>query len=205
MLLCRVIMEESNYNLTIHEFQEIRDIKLNKIGQVNILVGVNGSGKTRMIKAIEIYYNHSSIRYISPHSYIVNNDFAFLLSKVIKQNFKDNIIELLQEIDENISDLEILNSPVSGFEVYIQHNKLGLTPVTNLGDGIRRLLYISLMIIQVKGGVLLIDEIESSIHTEVLKTSMQWLIKCCKKLDIQLEASQKVWGNSPTVSGQIWN
>lgn len=127
--------------------------------------------------------------FVSAYSHISEQRLSRLLSEVRMQYFKTNVIDLLQQLDHNISDLEILNSPLSGFEVYIQHDHLGLTPVSNLGYGIRRLLYISLIIIQAKGGVLLIDEIESSIHTEALKFSMQWLVKWCKELDIQLFAT----------------
>ena len=115
-----------------------------------------------------------------------------LLSEATLQNFKSDVIKLLQQIDTNISDIEILLSPQSTssrFNIYIQHEKLGLAPVSTFGDGIRRLLHIALKLASVKGGILLIDELESTIHTEALQSSFQWLVKWCTEMDVQLFAT----------------
>lgn len=114
-----------------------------------------------------------------------------LLSEARFDNFKSDVLELLQQIDQNISDIEILLPPgsKSAFNIYIIHEKLGLAPVSTFGDGIRRLLHIALKLASVKGGILLIDELESTIHTEALQNSFNWLVKWCKKMDVQLFAT----------------
>jgi AAA15 family ATPase/GTPase len=115
-----------------------------------------------------------------------------LLSEATHQNFKSDVIQLLKQIDNNISDIEILLPPESmssRFNIYIQHKKLGLAPVSTFGDGIRRLLHIALKLASVKGGILLIDELESTIHTEALQSSFQWLVKWCTEMDVQLFAT----------------
>ena len=115
-----------------------------------------------------------------------------LLSEATFQNFKADVIKLLKQIDNNISDIEILLPPESissRFNIYIQHEKLGLAPVSTFGDDIRRLLHIALKLASVKGGILLIDELESTIHTEALQNSFQWLVKWCTEMDVQLFAT----------------
>ena len=115
-----------------------------------------------------------------------------LLSEATFQNFKADVIKLLKQIDNNISDIEILLPPESissRFNIYIQHEKLGLAPVSTFGDGIRRLLHIALKLASVKGGILLIDELESTIHTEALQNSFRWLVKWCTEMDVQLFAT----------------
>jgi energy-coupling factor transporter ATP-binding protein EcfA2 len=115
-----------------------------------------------------------------------------LLSEATYQNFKSDVIQLLKQMDNNISDIEILLPPESmssRFNIYIQHKKLGLAPVSTFGDGIRRLLHIALKLASVKGGILLIDELESTIHTEALQNSFQWLVKWCTEMDVQLFAT----------------
>ncbi|MEH1917792.1 AAA family ATPase [Nostoc sp.] len=115
-----------------------------------------------------------------------------LLSEARFQNFKSDVVKLLQQMDTNISDIEILLSPESissQFNIYIQHEKLGLAPISSFGDGIRRLLHIALKLASVKGGILLIDELESTIHTEALQSSFQWLVKWCTEMDVQLFAT----------------
>jgi energy-coupling factor transporter ATP-binding protein EcfA2 len=115
-----------------------------------------------------------------------------LLSEATHQYFKADVVKLLQQMDNNISDIEILLPPESmssRFNIYIQHKKLGLAPVSTFGDGIRRLLHIALKLASVKGGILLIDELESTIHTEALQSSFQWLVKWCTEMDVQLFAT----------------
>ncbi|MFM7364431.1 MAG: AAA family ATPase, partial [Cuspidothrix sp.] len=115
-----------------------------------------------------------------------------LLSEATFQNFKADVVKLLQQMDKNISDIEILLPPESmssRFNIYIQHERLGLAPVSTFGDGIRRLLHIALKLASVKGGILLIDELESTIHTEALQNSFQWLVKWCTEMDVQLFAT----------------
>ena len=115
-----------------------------------------------------------------------------LLSDARFHNFKSDVLDLLRQMDRNISDIEILMSPdsvSSRFNIYIQHEKLGLAPVSTFGDGVRRLLHIALKLASVRGGILLIDELESTIHTEALQNSFGWLVKWCKEMDIQLFAT----------------
>jgi ABC-type branched-subunit amino acid transport system ATPase component len=115
-----------------------------------------------------------------------------LLSEARFHNFKSDVLDLLRQMDPNISDIEILLPPQSTssqFNIYIQHEKLGLAPVSTFGDGVRRLLHIALKLASVKGGILFIDELESTIHTEALQNSFRWLVKWCKEMDVQLFAT----------------
>lgn len=120
-----------------------------------------------------------------------------LLSQARFRNFKSDVVRLLQQIDSNISDIEILSPPqsissvsTSSVYIYIQHKKLGLVPLSSFGDGIRRLLHIALKLSSVKeGGILLIDELDSTIHTEALQNYFQWLVKWCAEMDVQLFAT----------------
>ena len=43
--------------LTIHRFRGIRDLTLENLGQMNLLVGINNSGKTTVLEAIYTYCN----------------------------------------------------------------------------------------------------------------------------------------------------
>ena len=95
-------------------------------------------------------------------------------------------------MDQNISGIDILVPPESisfRFSIYIQHKKLGLVPISSFGDGVRRLLHIALKLASVKGGILLIDELESTIHTEALQNSFQWLVKWSKEMNVQIFAT----------------
>ncbi len=115
-----------------------------------------------------------------------------LLSEASFSDFKADALKLLNQMDQNISDIEILVPPDSvafSADIYIQHKKLGLVPVSSFGDGVRRLLHIALKLASVKGGVLLIDELEATIHTEALQSSFQWLAKWSKEMNVQIFAT----------------
>jgi len=132
------------------------------------------------------------ISMVTPTSHRSNIGQFRLLSEARFYNFKSDVLDLLVQMDQNISDIEILLQPESissRFSIYIQHKKLGLVPVSSFGDGVRRLLHIALKLVNLKNGVFLIDELESTIHTEALQNSFQWLVKWCKELNVQLFAT----------------
>ena len=115
-----------------------------------------------------------------------------LLSQARFYDFKFEVLDLFNQMDQNITDVEILLPPSSissNVNIYIQHKKLGLVPLSSFGDGVRRLLHIALKLASVKGGILLIDEIESTIHTEALQNSFQWLAKWSKEMNVQIFAT----------------
>ena len=129
---------------------------------------------------------------VTPTSHRSNIGQIRLLSEAHFHDFKSDVLDLLSQMDQNISDVTILLSPESNssrFNIYIEHKKLGLIPISAFGDGVRRLLHIALKLASVKGGILLIDELESTIHTEALQNSFQWLVKWCKEMNVQLFAT----------------
>jgi len=124
---------------------------------------------------------------ISPFSHRIEQLQVKSLSNAIEQRFKSEIIKLLQNLDQGIIGLEILSTSRDRKErLYIEHKDIGIAPLSAFGDGVRRLLYIASTLVKAKGGVLLIDELESSIHTKVLDRSFAWLIKACQEREIQL-------------------
>ncbi|MGK7902470.1 MAG: ATP/GTP-binding protein [Hormoscilla sp.] len=112
-----------------------------------------------------------------------------LLSEAILQRFKAEVIKLLQVIDSGIVGLEILDNQGIGSGLYIDHKQLGLAPLSICGNAVRRLLLYALTLAKVRGGVLLIDELETSIHTDALGGVFSWLVQWCSKMDVQLFAT----------------
>lgn len=132
------------------------------------------------------------ISIVTPTSHRSNIGQIRLLSDASFYNFKSDVLALLMQMDQNISDIEILLPPESTssrINIYIQHKKLGLVPLSSFGDGVRRLLHIALKLASVKGGILLIDELEATIHTEALQNSFQWLAKWSKEMNVQIFAT----------------
>ncbi len=111
------------------------------------------------------------------------------LSKATFHELKQDIIKLLQVMDEGIIDLDVLYDTGGTPRLYLKHKQIGRSPLSAFGDGVRCLLYIASSLVKVRGGVLLIDELETAIHTEVLKPSFSWLVQWCQQMDVQLFAT----------------
>nr|WP_287527629.1 AAA family ATPase [Okeania sp. SIO2C2] len=112
-----------------------------------------------------------------------------LFTQTTFQGFKQEVVELISMIDSDIIDLEILDPTGKNSRLYVIHKTLGITPLSAFGDGVRRLLFIALNVAKLKDGILLIDELETAIHTEALVPSFSWLVKWCRKMNIQLFAT----------------
>jgi AAA15 family ATPase/GTPase len=126
---------------------------------------------------------------VTPFSHRIEPLQISLLSDAILLGIKPEVIKLLQQIDSEITDLVILSQTGKRPILYIDHKRVGISPLSAFGDGVRRLLFIALTLVKVEGGVLLIDEIETAIHTEALGSSFAWIVDWCQRLDVQLFAT----------------
>jgi len=115
-----------------------------------------------------------------------------LLSQAKISGLDKLALKLIQQIDEDILDIQILvgNSRSSSYYLSIKHRKFAtLVPVTFFGDGVRRLFHIALKLADAKDGILLIDEIEATIHTEAIQDTFEWIAKWAKELNVQVFAT----------------
>lgn len=62
-------------------------------------------------------------------------------------------------------------------------------PIGSLGDGIWRLLGIALSLVKARGGVLLVDEIDTGLHYSVLERMWRLVHETAKRLDVQVFAT----------------
>lgn len=111
------------------------------------------------------------------------------LSEATLAGQKRQILSLLKELDPRILDVLILSPKGRHSAIYIDYAPNGLLPLSAFGDGIRRAFLIALSLNSVATGVLLIDEIESSLHVTALGSLFSWLVKSCEELDVQLFAT----------------
>ncbi|WP_330203367.1 ATP-binding protein [Cyanobacterium sp. Dongsha4] len=116
-----------------------------------------------------------------------SNSVSIVLSRLIleDQKNKDEVLNLIRLFDEQIIDIMILTPKHFG-NLYIKHEKLGLPPLDIFGDGIKKTITMALALQSAKNGILLIDEIETSIHVSALNKIFSWLVKSCLQQNIQL-------------------
>jgi AAA15 family ATPase/GTPase len=61
--------------------------------------------------------------------------------------------------------------------------------IGSLGDGVWRMLGIVLALVNVKNGILLVDEIDTGLHYSVMYDMWKLILKTAKKLNIQVFAT----------------
>ena len=137
------------------------------------------------IEEIQLFYPivfHSSrLRVSSTEDAKVFSDFAL-------KNEQNEIVEILQIVEPRLKRLEIL---VTG-GIPIIHGDVGgdnLIPVVLMGEGMGRLLSMILSIMNTRGGIVLIDEIENGIHYSVMEKVWQSINMATRKFNTQLFAT----------------
>jgi AAA domain, putative AbiEii toxin, Type IV TA system len=111
---------------------------------------------------------------------------ALRLTQITKEGAKNNLLEVVRLFDPEILDIHVLATASNRSSLYIEHQKLGFAPFYTFGDGLKKTLLIALALPLAKNGILLIDEIETSIHCSALNKVFSWLVKACKLTQTQL-------------------
>lgn len=128
-----------------------------------------------------------SCRFYAVHSSLSILD---LYSVGFKSGAYPEILNFIQKgVDADIEDFSILMSEDRTPRLYLRHKRLGVTLLENLGDGVRKIFSLACLLAECKNGILLIDELESSIHTEVLLKFMNWLTESARQFNVQIFAT----------------
>ncbi|MDM8516763.1 AAA family ATPase, partial [Desulfobacterales bacterium HSG16] len=75
-------------------------------------------------------------------------------------------------------------------------------PIGSMGDGIWRMLGITLALVKAEGGILLIDEIDTGLHFTVMENMWKLIAKTAERLDVQVFAtthSSDCWTSLATI------
>ena len=124
------------------------------------------------------------IHYLSPIDHMVNSTFDEIIRN---DKYKALCINILKIFDQDIEDLFLLRHP-NGLKAveYIRHNRLGSMPLTTFGDGIKKVLSLANGIAKASGGILLIDELETSIHAKYYYDIFKFLELAAIEFDVQI-------------------
>lgn len=137
----------------------------------------------------------TQIKYSIPHARISLNDYhsnvsaALRFSEFRKEGLYEEAVDVLRLLDPGIKEILVLTQKRGMPCLYVNHKKTGLTPLSVCGDGMRRAVYIATTVPKLKGGILLVDEIESALHVSALEKVFEMLIAACKQYDVQLFAT----------------
>lgn len=103
---------------------------------------------------------------------------------------KQDVIEALRIIEPTIEDIALFapRLNVKAFNLRLRGQNEPI-PARSLGDGINRLIGLSMALACSKDGILLVDEIENGIHWSVMPDVWKFLVKVAKRLNVQVFAT----------------
>ena len=180
-----------NYTLKF-DFQIDGSVNYNEIG--HFCISENG-----MLREIANDNGDKQLMQLTYTSFVNNiftrSDRAILdrMGKAEINGEKEKLISFLRLIDSSINDIVTLS--INGMpQLYINTNNK-LIPVQLAGDGINKLLYIVLAIMDAKNGILLIDEIDTGFHYSMYKDLWKIVCEVSRDYNCQVIASTHSYEN----------
>ncbi len=121
--------------------------------------------------------------------HIASKQTADQFSKLAKQGRESEAIDFLRIIEPRLEALKVISEGPGSFV----HGKLkGLShtlPITFMGEGMAKLLNITLGLIESKGGCIFVDEMENGFHYSILPKIWEAVGKALRNYDCQLIAT----------------
>src|SRR5260370_222570 len=119
-----------------------------------------------------------------------------LWDSIALTKLETDVLIALRLIAPGVADLNFVSTPLSLREripvVRIADNDVPL-PLYSLGDGMLRALGISLALVNVKDGILLIDEFENGLYYSVQPDLWQFIFRVARHLNVQVFATTHSW------------
>ena len=141
-----------------------------------------GSGDTGKIITDKNYKEDIFTRFM-PSCQIHANENE-MLAEIIKNKKEGAIIDALRIIEPKIKTIQLVDNSIM---VDVGYAKL--LPINVLGDGVRKILNITLSIHKCSNGILLIDEIDNGLHHSIMQKLWEVIMKTCQEFKVQLFAS----------------
>lgn len=125
-------------------------------------------------------------QFVSPVSHRTNQQLLTALDQVLEERRKPELVELLRRFASDVDDIEIRSPQGRRAVIHLHHEGLGHVPLAMEGDGMRRALAFASAAALAKGGVLLLDEVETALHPEALGGMFRFLVETCRETRVQL-------------------
>jgi len=110
-------------------------------------------------------------------------------SEVARRELLGLAVALLQLFDPAVEGVEVWSQEQGRPQIYIRHHATGLAPLYTFGEGLQRVLLLAMTLLLCKNGVLLIDALETALHTRSLEQTFGWLMQACDQYNVQLFAT----------------
>lgn len=114
---------------------------------------------------------------------------ARLWDSVVLTPDEGRVVQALQIIEPTLERIATVGRDY-GSEVFIKlAESSGRLPIGSMGDGVRRLLFLSLSLLRSAGGVLLVDEIDTGLHYSTMTKMWEIVVETALDLGCQVFAA----------------
>ena len=139
------------------------------------------------------YRNMKNNKFIASSS-LTSHESIELFNQIVLTPAEDLVYEALQIIEPKIKRIAPIGTKIKnndsrgGFLVLLSDSQKRI-PIGSMGDGIWRMLSLSLALVSTKDGVLLVDEIDTGLHYTALEDMWKLIWETAKKLNVQVFAT----------------
>jgi len=116
---------------------------------------------------------------------------SLLWSRIVLTDAEERVVEALRFVAPKLERIALVNSERPwqiGFRIKHEGTEESL-PIGTLGDGVRRMLALSVHLAASPGGVLLVDEIDTGLHHSVMTKMWRLVIETARRLGVQVFAT----------------
>ncbi len=114
---------------------------------------------------------------------------APMWTKVEERGDEEAVVRMLRNLVPSVTGVRIGAREDRQAFVRVLHSELGSIPAEILGDGFSKALTIGSHMAWTAGGLLLIDEIDVSLHTGALRSVLRFVVESARDLDVQIVAT----------------
>lgn len=168
------------------------------VGKNNITVPLSSNKSLPLdyTKYININFENSVVitQFVESSSLAIEK-MIDLFDEILLTADEDLVTKALQIIEPTIERIAIFgsdrhrhNNSRSGFAVKLSTSNQRI-PIGSMGDGIWRILGLTLAIINAKNGVLLVDEIDTGLHFSTMSDMWKLIWETAKRLNVQVFAT----------------
>ena len=136
----------------------------------------------------EVESNDEYIQYIGPNISPYDISVTEWFGKVELSRSKDKLIEILKMIDADIIDITTIATSRYA-DLYFTNKNKDMLPIHTIGDGMRKLLHIALVMLANPKCILLLDEVENGLHYSLYTSFWETISTLAIQLKCQIIAT----------------
>ena len=176
-------VELPEFTLSISRVSQNSSISVFALSKSGLLFVPVGAPENAFEKAFRAQFLTSASLYPA--------ELQLLWDNALRQSREDEAVEVLRTIQPDIGSLHFLSSTETGVPEILagMTKKRSRVPLDSFGEGMRRLLALSLSLSDCTDGLLLVDEIDTGLHWTVMEDLWQLVIGAARDRNVQVFAT----------------